>query len=73
MIDKETWKVGADGDKMEKIIKYNICKYNIIKISFWKRTFSSNVKQFTFFFLGMVALKTPRRNWEIHMDWESNV
>ena len=51
MIDKETWKVGADGDKMEKIIKYNICKYNIIKISFWKRTFSSNAKQFTFFFL----------------------
>ena len=24
MIDKETWKVGTDCDKMEKLIKYNM-------------------------------------------------
>ena len=24
MIDKETWKIGTDCDKMEKIIKYHI-------------------------------------------------
>ena len=23
MIDKETWKIGTDRDKMEKLIKYN--------------------------------------------------
>ena len=24
MIDKETWKIGTDSDKMEKLIKYNM-------------------------------------------------
>ena len=50
MIDKELWKVGTDRDKMEKIIKYNMCMYNFIRASFWKKTFSSNVKQFTVLF-----------------------
>ena len=34
MIDKETWKIGTDRDKMEKLIKYNMM-YNTIKASFW--------------------------------------
>ena len=24
MIDKKTWKIGTDNDKMEKLIKYNM-------------------------------------------------
>ena len=57
MIDQETWKIGTDHDKMEKLIKYNMM-YNTIKAFFWKKkAFSSKVKQFTFF-LWMVAFKT---------------
>ena len=59
MIDKETWKIGKDRDKMEKLIKYNMM-YNNIKSVFLKKkkaAFSSEVKQFTFF-LWMVAFKT---------------
>ena len=53
-----------------KSIKYNM-HYDMIKASFWKKYFSSNIKQFTVFLLWIVALKTPRCNWEIHMDWEN--
>ena len=38
MIDKETWKIGADRDTMEKLIKYNmhphycnVSNYDILK------------------------------------------
>ena len=37
-MDKETWKIGTDRDKMEGLIKYNM-----------HVQFSSNVKQFTVF------------------------
>ena len=33
MIDQETWKIGTDHDKMEKLIKYNMM-YNTIKVFF---------------------------------------
>ena len=43
MIDKETWKIGADHDKIEKIIKYNMYVQ-------YHKTLWSNLKQFTDFF-----------------------
>ena len=50
MIDKETWNVETDRDKMDKVIEYR-CMCNIIKSVFcFKKTLSSNVKQLTPFF-----------------------
>ena len=43
MIDKETWKIGAERDKMEKLIKYHIHVPYYKKHYFEKeKTFSSN-------------------------------
>ena len=52
MIDKETWKIGTDRGKMEKLIKYNKPgQYHKKKASSEeKKTFSNNVKQSTIFF-----------------------
>ena len=50
MIDKETWNVETNRDKMDKIIKYKISvQYHKMHVLFTK-TFSSNVKQSTVFF-----------------------
>ena len=51
MIDKETWKIGADRDEMEKLIKSK-CMYNIIKSIFLKKKKINQltVKQSTVFF-----------------------
>ena len=48
MIDKETWKIGTERDKMEKFKRNINVQYH--KSIFSKKTFSSNVKQFTVFF-----------------------
>ena len=37
MIEKETWKIGTDRDKLEKLIKYCMYIQYHKKKSFWKR------------------------------------
>ena len=73
MTDKHE-KIGTDGDKMEKLINYQMHIHYHKKASFWKRKNLSQVtvKQSTVFFLWIIAFKTdPRSNWEIQMDWEN--
>ena len=48
MIDKETWKIGTDQDKMEKLIKYYMHVQIHIK-SIFLRLSQVTVKQFTVF------------------------
>ena len=44
-MDKETWKIGTDRDKMEKLIKYHMHLQHHRKHLFEKeKTFSSNCK-----------------------------
>ena len=53
MIDKETYKIGTDCDKMEKLIKYNThVQYHKSVFLKKKKAFSGKVKQFTFFMNG---------------------
>ena len=56
MIDKETYKISTDHDKMEKLIKYNThVQYHksfFFKKKKKKKAFSGKVKQFTFFMNG---------------------
>ena len=50
MIDKETWNVETDCDKMDKISKYKMpVQCHKMRLLFTK-TFSSNAKQATVFF-----------------------
>ena len=50
MLDKETWKIETDRDKMENLIKCHIHKQYHKKASFWKRKLSQvTVKQSTVF------------------------
>ena len=37
MIDKETWKIGTDCDKMEKLIKYNMPVQYHKKCLLWEK------------------------------------
>ena len=50
MIDKETWNVERDCDKMEKMIKNKMSVQYHKKRLLLKKTFSSNIKQSTIFF-----------------------
>ena len=50
MIDKETWKIGKDCDKMEKLIKYHMhVKYHKKSLFEKEETFSGNCKTIHFF------------------------
>ena len=50
MVDKETWKIGTDCDKMEKLIKYHMhVKYHKKGLLKKKKLFQATVKQSTFF------------------------
>ena len=51
MIDQETWKIGTDRDKVEKLSN-TICMYSIIKTVFLKKKKLSQatVEQSTVFF-----------------------
>ena len=55
MIDKEPWKIGTDYDKIETLIMP--VQYHK-KCLLEKKSFSSNIKQSSVFFLWMVAFKT---------------
>ena len=68
MIDKETWKIGTDRDKMEKLIKYK-CMNNTWSFLLKKKKLSSNRKIIRSFFLWIIS----RPNWEIQMDFENDV
>ena len=59
MIFKETWKIGAELNNMEKLTKTTFI-YNIIKSVFLKKKNISQVtvKQSTVFFLWMITLET---------------
>ena len=46
--DKETWKIGTDRDKIEKLIKYNMSVQYHKSIVLKKKTYSSNIKQCSF-------------------------
>ena len=49
-VNKETWKIKADCYKMEKIIKYDMhVQYHKSILFLIKKTFSSNIKQFSVF------------------------
>ena len=49
MADKETWRIGADCDKIEKLIKCNMhIQYH--KSIFMKKRLSQVTKQLTVFF-----------------------
>ena len=51
MIDKETWNVERDCDKMEKMIKNKMSvQHHKKRLLLKKKTFSSNIKQSTVFF-----------------------
>ena len=64
MIDKETWKIGTDCNKMEKLIKYNIYVQYYNKSIFLKKKkkkkniISNKIKKLTVFFLLMASFKT---------------
>ena len=49
MLDKETWKIGTDRDKMEKLIKYNMHVQYHKSVFFKKKTFWSNKTIHCFF------------------------
>ena len=50
MIDKETWKIGAGQDKMEKLIKYHMyVQYH--KKHPKKKLYQVTIKQSSFFFM----------------------
>ena len=74
MMDKETWKIETDRDKMKKLIKYHMHVQYHKKHLFEKEKLSQvTVKQSTVFFLWMIAFKTPTPDWEIQTDWENDV
>ena len=50
-IDKETWKIGTDHNKLEKIIKYMPAQHKKHLLE-KKNPFSSNIKESTAFFYG---------------------
>ena len=74
-----TWSIGTDCYKMEEIDKYKTSVQYHKKHLFLKKnkSFSSNVKQSSFF-LWMIAflkvwINTPSPTWEIHMNWENDI
>ena len=63
MIDKETWKIGTDRDKLEKLIKYHMhIQYHKKNLFEKEKIFSSNRKTIHCFFLWMTPFLG---NWEI--------
>ena len=76
MIDKETWNVETDHDKMDKIVKFKM-SVQYKKHLLFKKTFSGKVNQSTVFSINdsflTLWINTPRPNWEIHMDWENDI
>ena len=76
MIDKETWNVETDHDKIDKIVKFKMSVQYKKRLLF-KKTFSGKVNQSTVFSINdsflTLWINTPRPNWEIHMDWENDI
>ena len=75
MIDKETWKIGTDHDKMEKLIKYHLhVQYHKNHLLEKEKTFPCNHKTIhSFCSMNDSFHYTPRPNWENKMDWENDV
>ena len=65
MIDKETWKVGTDCDKMEKFLKYHMHVPYLKSVFFKKKKLSKvTIKKSTVFYMNKFK-NTPSPNWEM--------